>query len=65
MQAILTEKREVLDELAALLSKKEIVQGEELRIMLTAFQQDKPEAVALPKKRSSRAKSESLSVNKP
>jgi cell division protease FtsH len=37
VQEILTERRKVLDDLARLLSEKEIVQGEELRTMLSAF----------------------------
>jgi len=34
---ILTERRKVLDDLAHLLTEKEMVQGEELRKMLSAF----------------------------
>jgi len=37
VQIILTDRRKVLDDLARLLSEKEIVQGEELRGMLKAF----------------------------
>ncbi len=37
VQTILTERRKVLDDLARLLSEKEVVQGEELRTMLSAF----------------------------
>jgi cell division protease FtsH len=37
VQVILTERRKVLDDLARLLSKEEIVQGEELRKMLSSF----------------------------
>ena len=37
VQKILKERRKILDDLAHLLSQKEIVQGEELRTMLSAF----------------------------
>jgi len=37
VQEILAERREVLDDLARLLSEKEMVQGEDLRQMLSAF----------------------------
>ncbi len=37
VQKILTDRRKILDDLAHLLSKNEIVQGEELRMMLSAF----------------------------
>ena len=37
VHVILTERRKVLDDLARLLSKEEIVQGEELRKMLSSF----------------------------
>jgi cell division protease FtsH len=37
VQVILTERRKVLDDLARLLSKEEIVQGDELRKMLSSF----------------------------
>jgi cell division protease FtsH len=42
VRTILSEKRKVLDELASLLSQKEIVQGQELRDMLTKFESGAP-----------------------
>jgi len=46
VQTILTDRRKVLDDLARLLSEKEIVQGEELRGMLKAFAPGTTEAPA-------------------
>jgi cell division protease FtsH len=38
VKGILSQKRKVLDDLAKLLSEKEIVQGQELRDMLIKFE---------------------------
>ena len=58
VQTILTERRKVLDDLARLLSEKEIVQGDELRSMLSAFTPEaskEPPAAKGPRKEKSQA----------
>ena len=55
VQIILTDRRKILDDLARLLSEKEIVQGEELRSMLKSFT---PEATEAPESRPGDEKSQ-------